>query len=82
MNETIKVHSKAEGQGYPYKDWESFDQRLNEALKQVSAQWACPLVISQRKTLIQITCESILYCNDSSPLNSKRDVASSTMYKD
>ena len=28
----VLVHSKANGQGYPYQDWPSFEKRLKEAV--------------------------------------------------
>ena len=31
--ETILVHSKIAGQGYPHSDWSSFHERLDKALK-------------------------------------------------
>ena len=33
----VLVHSKANGQGWASSNWDAFDQRVNDALKQISA---------------------------------------------
>ena len=31
----MKVHSKAKGEGYPYKDWDAFFKKIDEVLATV-----------------------------------------------